>query len=279
MAYREFVSCEDLIKTHYSIQIITLMVALLASPLAAAESEDISKLRKQVVDLSQQQTRLLHHNEVLSNHRLATYQARLLIKTLSYETCLYLRKQGVHRNVEDIENIMSASYACSWNFASFGKDHLERFINIIQWPRDETGFQSKMVCHWKAGTYLQHLNKYVMSDTNDYGAFQVNEQHIKSLRHLDKLYNAGIISLKVKGVHKAKDLLDTNTNCVARCVIEADRVQRGWEWQNIGDKKFRKMILSKIENLEDQHLYNRHFVEKYYYLTPVKKYRSANFEF
>lgn len=192
---------------------------------------------------------------------------------------MYMRRSGSKRNIADIESILTASYACSWTFTDFGHDHLERFTNIIQWPRDETGFQPKMICHWKAGTYLRSINKTVLKDTNDYGAFQINECHLRSLRNINYLYNSGIIHLKVKRVKTVKDLMDINTNCVARCVVEVDRKARGWEWQHIGDKKFRHMIITKIAELEKDKLYNRAFVEKYYFVTPIKHYVAGNFDF
>ena len=254
-----------------------LSLALLASPLAASETREIDLLKKQVIDVANAKDSALRHSEFLYNHRLATLQVNLLIKTLSYETWLYLRKQGVHRSPQDIEAIVSASYACSWTFTALGNDHLDRFINIIQWPRDETGFQPKMICHWKAGTYIESIHKTVLKNTIDYGAYQINEMHIKPLRNIDKLYNSGIVGIKVKHIRSYKDLLDINTNCVARCVIETDRKSRGWEWHHIGDRVFHKMIVDQIGELEAEHLYNRHFIEKYYFLTPRKKYSPSNF--
>lgn len=258
---------------------IFLLVALLASQLVASETQDIYKLKQKIIEVTHQQNQLLQHNEVIANQRLASYQSKLLIKTLSYEIYLFLKRQGVKRSIPDIENILIASYACSWTFTDFGHDHIERFINIVQWPRDESCFQPKMVCHWKAGTYLESIHKMVLKDSNDYGAYQINEMHIKSLRNMNHLYNSGIINIKVKKIKTAKDLMDINTNCVARCVIEVDRKSRGWEWKHIRDKKFHSMIISKIEQLEKQHLYNRTFVEKYYFTTPVKHYTAANFSF
>jgi len=252
-------------------------VTLFAPPIFASETDDIYKLKQNIVEIQKQQTQMLKYNEMISNQRLAIYQSKFLIKTLTYETYMYFRKQGVTRNMDDIENIFNAAYACSWTFTDFGKDHLERFVNIVQWPRDETCFQPKMISHWKAGTYLKSIKKTVLKDSSDYGAFQINETHVRNLRNINYLYNSGMINLKVKRVRSVKDLMDINTNCVSRCVIEVDRKSRGWEWKHIRDRKFHNMIMLKIEQLEKQHLYNRSFVEKYYFLTPIKHYAASNF--
>jgi hypothetical protein len=256
---------------------VLLSVSLFAAPLSAAD--DIKALKQQIIHISTQKERILKHNEDVYNQQLAILQAHLLIKTLSRATYLYFQKQGVHRNLQDIEAIFAASYACSWVFPALGNDHLERLANIVQWPRDESGFTPKLISHWKAGTYVESIRKTVLKDTNDYGAYQVNEQHIRTLRNLNKLYDSGVITIRVKHVRNSKDLMDINTNCVARCVIETDRLQRGWEWQHVRDRKFHQMILDEMDKLEKDHFYNRHFVERYYFLTPRKKYNSANFNF
>ena len=68
------------------------------------------------------------------------------------------------------------------------------------------------------------------------------------------------------------DLMDVPTNCVARCVIETDRKSRGWEWKHIKDKGFSKKIWASISKCEKDGYYHRAFVEKFYNITPVKKY-------
>ncbi len=259
--------------------LLLLTVSLWAAPLFASDTQEIYKLKQQIFKVTQQQNQLLQHNELKANQRLASYQSKLLIKTLSYEIYMYLRKQGSKRKLSDIESILTAYYACSWTFTDFGRDHLERFVNTIQWPRDESGFQPKMVSHWKAGTYLRSINKMVLKDSSDYGHSQINEMHVRALRNLNHLYTSGIVSIKVRPVRSVRDLMDVNTNCVARCVIEVDRKSRGWEWQHIRDKKFRHMIIAKVVELEKQRLYNRAFVEKYYFTTPVKHYSADKFSF
>lgn len=259
--------------------LILALLLVLSTPLIAAEGDDVFVLKKRVAELQMQHDALLKHNEEISNYRLAHLQSKLLIKTISYEIYIYLRKQGVKRSLANIENILSASYSCSWIFTDLGKDHIDRFIKIVQWPKDESGFQPSLVSHWKAGTYLRSINKTVLKDTNDYGAFQINECHLKALKHINFLYDGGVINIKVKRIKTLKDLMDINTNCVSRCIIEVDRKARGWEWQHTGDKAFKKFLISKIAQLENQHLYNRKFVEKYYFITPIKLYSTDNFSF
>lgn len=259
--------------------LMLLAVSLFAAPVFASDDQEIYKLKQQIVEVTSQHTQLLRHSELKANQRLARYQSKLLIKTLSYEIQTYLRKQGTKRKLSDIEKIVEGYYACSWTFTDFGKDHLERLVNMIQWPRDESGFQPSLVSNWKAGTYLESIRKMVLKDSSDYGHSQINDQHIKTLRNLNHLYSSGVIFIKVNRIKSVKDLMDINTNCVARCVIEVDRKSRGWEWQHVRDKKFRQMVISKIVELEKQRLYNRHFVEKYYFATPIKHYNAAHFDF
>jgi hypothetical protein len=244
-----------------------------------AESKDIYELKDKILTLSQENNKILASNEAIANNRLARYQARLLVKTISYEIYWYLKRQGVNRSLSKIESIVNAAYMSSWIFVDLGKDHLDRFVTILQWPRDETTFDPQLVSHWKAGTYLPSLKKTVKKDTIDYGAFQINQDHIEGLKLINFLYDSSVINFKVRRVRSVKDLMDVNTNCVARCIIETDRKERGWEWQHIGDRKFRTFVISQIEKLSKEHLYNRNFVQKYYSLTPIREYSAKDFNF
>lgn len=250
---------------------ITLWLLTVAGHSATSPAE-IYQLKEQVLTLTQQNSQILRTNELISNNRLARYQAKLLIKTISYEIHMYLKSQGVTRSVSKIESIVEASYLSSWVFVDLGRDHVDRFENIMQWAKDESGFDGSLISHWKAGTYLKSIRKSVLRDTDDYGAFQINEQHLAKLKTVNFLYESGVINFKVNRVKRFKDLMDVKTNCVSRCIIETDRKDRGWEWQHIGDHKFRKFLMGKIDKLERDHLYNRKFVEKYYSLTPMKHY-------
>lgn len=261
-------------------KIILISLLMLSSPiLFAQDSKEMYQLKEKILTLSKENNQILRSNESLSNNRLAKYQAKLLVKTLSYEIYWYLKKQGAKCNLSKIEHIVESSYLASWIFVDLGKDHTERLVNILQWPRDETGFNPSLISKWKAGTYLPSLKKRVLRDTIDYGAFQINEGHLENLKVINFLYDSSVINFKVKRIRSYKDLMDVNTNCVARCIIETDRKQRGWEWQHVGDKKFKAFLLAQIDKLSKQHLYNKHFVEKYYSLTPIRAYSSKDFNF
>jgi hypothetical protein len=259
-------------------RLLLLAIFLFGSSLHA-DSREMYQLKEKVLALSKENNKILATNEVIANNRLARYQAKLLIKTLSYEIHLYLKRQGVNRSVSKIEKIVEASYLSSWIFVDLGKDHLDRFVTINQWAREETGFDPQLISRWKAGTYLKSLKKKVLRDTVDYGAFQVNEGHIESLKLINFLYDSSVINFKVRRVRSVKDLMDVNTNCVARCIIETDRKARGWEWQHMRDRQFRAFMISTIDKLSKEHLYNRHFVEKYYSLTPIRAYSAKDFNF
>lgn len=256
-----------------------MFLLILSVPLCANDAKELYKLREKVFTLTQQNNQLLQNNELLSNNRLAKYESRLLIKTLSYEIHLYLKKQGVKRSVAKIESIVEACYVSSWIFTDLGKDHIDRMALMLQWAREESSFNPSLITHWKAGTYLESIKRTVTKDTVDYGAFQINEMHSRNLKTINFLYDSSVINFKVKRVRGLKDIMDVRTNCVARCIIETDRKSRGWEWHHTRDKKFRQFIATQIESLERQHLYSRRFVEKYYFTTPIRHYSSREFSY
>ena len=257
---------------------IVMIIFLLGSN-ANADPKDIYVLKEQVLTLTQQNNQILRTNEAITNNRLARYQAKLLIKTVSYEICIYLRNQGVKRSVSQVEKIVEVAYWSSWIFTDLGKDHIDRFLTILQWAKDESGFVTSMISHWKAGTYLKSIRKKVLRDSTDYGAFQINEFHLPKLKNMSFLYESGIVKFKINRVRQYKDLMDINTNCVGRCMIETDRKARGWEWQHAKDVRFKKFLFNTIAKIERDNLYNRRFSEKYYSLTPIKTYSAKNFSY
>jgi hypothetical protein len=147
-------------------------------------------------------------------------------------------------------------------------------VTILQWANDESGFKKNTICHWKGGTYLKSINKTVVKDTTDYGVWQINEDHLKNMRVIGRLYANGTIRFKVKSPRKMMDLMDIPTNCVARCIIETDRKARGWEWKHVGEKGFSRRIWTSINKCEREGYYHKVFVEKFYNVIPIKKYSS-----
>jgi len=173
--------------------------------------------------------------------------------------------------------MVNAAYLSSWVFTDLGKDHIERFVLICQWAKDETGFKADIKKFWKKGTYLPSIKKRVKSDNWDYGAWQINEQHMdkpefRSL--INFLYDSGVVNFRIKRVRVRADFLDINTNCAARCVVQTDRKNRNWEWKGIRDKAFFNNLTSVLKRIEKEGLYDKGFVEKYYYITPIRHYTA-----
>ena len=238
----------------------------------SSETIEINKLRNKIVDLSNYSNTQLVENEIRKNHKLAKYQASLLIKVVSYEIYISLLNQGSKRSFQEIESIVWTAYQSSWIFTDFGNDHIDRLEVILQWAKDESGFREDTKVSWKAGTYLKSINKTVPKDTTDYGAWQINEDHYESMKYINHLYDSGVINFKIKKLNKKEDLMDLGTNCVARCIIETDRKERGWEWKHIRSKDFKKTFARVMKKIEEEGYYDRKFVEKYYHIIPVKVY-------
>jgi hypothetical protein len=255
-------------------KIILVLLLLLATPLLANTSErvEVNKLRKQIEALSSVYQNNLNSSELKSKRSMSNAQANLLIKVVSYEIYLKLRKNGVKRSIYDIQASVRAAWLNSWVFTDLGKTHIDRFVTILQWGYDESGYKKNLICHWKAGTYIKRLNKTVLNDTTDYGAWQINECHAQNIKILNYLYESGIINFKINKIKRLTDVMDTNTNAAARCLVETDRKSRGWEWQHIGNKEFNLFLKTTVANLEAEGLYNRNFVQTYYYSAPIKTY-------
>ncbi len=168
--------------------------------------------------------------------------------------------------------MVEAAFKASWVFTDLGDTHIDRFILINQWAKDETGYGKNTITQWKKGTYLPSINKTVRRDSVDYGGWQVNDIHADSIKIMNSLYKSGVINFKVKHIEKIKDVMDVPTNCAARCIVETDRKKLGWEWKHIRDHRFNRFLHTLISELEKKGLYDKKFVEKYYNLEPIKVY-------
>lgn len=257
--------------------VLSGMLSAESNPTSVSAREEIDGLKVKIEKLTNIHSQTINNTELKNNNKLAKYQAQLLIKVISYEIYINLRKNGVSRKLSDIEDQVRYAYLCTWIFTDLGVNSSDRLVTILQWDKDESNFKKDLISHWKAGTYLPALDKKVLKDTIDYGALQINEAHLKDLRSLSFLYESGVINFKIKRIRKMTDVLDVPTNIVARCVIETDRKARGWEWRHVQDKEFNKFLKKTILKLESEGLYSTVFAEKYYNAIPVRTYTKEKF--
>ena len=257
----------------------TLTLLLLMLPVFAfgqpQQEREISDLKTKIITLSNSFQSTLNKNQLNNNSMLAHYQARLLIKVFTYEIYLKMKKSGVKRNQEDIEAMVQAAFNNAWIFQDLGKDHADRFLLILQWAKDESNYDKNCKSSWKKGQYIRSLNKTINFDSTDYGAWQNNDANLQFLKIVNYLYESGVVTFKVKKIRTVKDLLDIPTSCTARCLIESDRRNRGWEWKHVRDKKYNIWLHATMDKLEHDGLYSKAFVEKYYNITPYKRYSNA----
>ena len=243
------------------------------------QSTEIHNLRKTVIKLTNEHKKIIQKNELRSNHRFARSQAEFAMKVVSYEIYNYLKQENPvgKRSFSDIEKMVKAAYLSSWVFTDLGEDHVERFIQINQWAKDETRFRPRTKRFWKKGTYLRSIDKTVRFDNWDYGGWQVNQQHMEKPEFrsaINFLYDSGSVNFPMKTVKVWDDFLDINTNCVARCVIETDRKSMGWEWKHTRDEKFHKKLTQVFAKMEKEGLYDRDFVGEFYYITPIRQHSA-----
>jgi hypothetical protein len=235
---------------------------------ALNQQQEINKLRQTVVKLAKSNKQ----NDTILKNKLANAQARLLIKSVSYEIYIYLKKTGTKRQIKHIENMVEAAYLCSWIFIDLGENHMDRFELMLQWAQDETNFNPHKICYWKKGQYIASINKTVREDTVDYGGWQVNEWNEDYIKKLNALYASGVVNFKISKINSIRDVMDIKTNCAARCLIEVDRKQRGWTWKHIKSKEFFRFIKKTVSEIETKGDYNRVLASEYYYITPIKTY-------
>jgi hypothetical protein len=240
-------------------------------------AQEIDSLKNKIEKLSVTYSSQIMDAELRNNNKLARYQAQLLIKVVSYEIYTKLKNSGTARGFADIEEHVRLAYVCSWIFSDLGETSTERFITMLQWDKDESSFNRNQVSRWKAGTYLRSLDKTVQRDSSDFGALQINETHLTNLKTLSFLYESGVVNFKIKKIKRMQDVMDLPTNFVARCVIETDRKNRGWEWRHTKDGDFNKFLRRVITNLETNGLYSTAFAQKYYNVVPVRTYSGEKF--
>jgi len=237
------------------------------------KTEEVQKLVKQIEQLTNNTNS--QAQEKFYKNKLSVQQSKLLI--LNTTLFIYRLLDGA-KSFNEIYEIVTVSYECSFIFPELGKDHLDAFIRILNWSYWETRFNKNKIKSWKKGTIIKRAGKTltIKFDSIDYGAWQVNDQHLKYLKKINKLYISGIIPFKVNNVKTMNDVLHIPTNCVSRCVIESDRKLRDWEWRHEYDKgEFIKKLNQKvIFGLQSQNLYDRQLTQKYYHLIPIKYYRG-----
>jgi len=240
------------------------------------QEKEIKDLKAKVTSLADNFQTTINKGELKNNHELAVAQTRLLRKVFTYEIYMKLKTMGYRRNRRDIEEMVEAAWNNSWVFQDLGDTHIDRFVLILQWAKDESGFGKDTVASWKKGQYIKRMDITIKKDSTDYGAWQNNGDNLQFLKIINYLYESGVIRYKVNKIKTFKDLMDIQTSAAARCLIETDRKSRGWEWRHIGDKKFYAWLYRTIGSLEREGSYNRAFVEKHYNITPYKKFSYAN---
>ncbi len=250
-----------------------LILFLLAAPNLYCSS--VSPQRE-IVDLKNPNQSIgVDVNEKYYKHKLAVSQVRTMKRMIAYETHIFLSKEGADRSVGFLQQITDPAFNCSFIFTSLGKDHIERFVRFMEWSYEETNCKN-IICTWKKGQYLRGLGVTLTMDSVDYGVWQINDVFDWCLvPRLKKLYRSGVINFRIANVKNMQNFMDIPTNCVMRCIVEDERKSLGYEWRHDNAKAYRKYIESKIKEMEDDGLYDRNLVDKYYYLTPIKTYTAV----
>jgi len=258
----------------------TMLLPLLLLPALifgnTQQEKEIKDLKVKVASLASNFQTTINKGELKNNHNLAVAQANLLRKVFTYEIHMKLKKMGFNRSKKDIEEMVEAAWNNAWIFQDLGATHADRFLLILQWAKDESGFGKNTVASWKKGQYIKRMDITITKDSTDYGAWQNNGDNLQFLKIVNYLYESGVIRFKVKKIRTVSDLMDIQTSATARCLIETDRKSRGWEWRHIGDKKFYAWLYRTLGSLEREGSYNQAFVEKYYNVTPYKKLSYAH---
>lgn len=249
-----------------------------------------SMTKKEILNLKQK----LNNSELSQNtalqekyykHKLAKEQAKLLILTTS--SFIYRYYNG-KRSFQDINQFVTTAYECSFIFPKLGKDHLERFKRFMEWGEEESNFNKNCISSWKKGQRLRKIHRnskgqairetyfYIKYDSTDYGILQVNEYNLMYVKKsINNMYKSGLLPFKVKRVQTVNDLLDIPTNCAARCFIETDREQLGWEYKHDNAIDFVNKFNMELNKLKNQEMYDTNLVENYYNLIPIKIYQGS----
>jgi len=213
-------------------------------------------------------------NESYYKHQLAYTQAALLKKDITLLILDIYRQYGSFRNYKDVYDAVDVSFENAFIFTELGTDHVDRFARIAMWAKNETDFQKNQISYWKKGQYIKSLGATVGKDTSDHGMWQINADNLIYAKKVNYLYSSGVITYKVKKVKTLHDLMDTRTNCAARCIIETDRKRMGMSWKHDARKYMFNKINARIKDLENERVYDRALVERYYHLIPSKTYKG-----
>lgn len=275
-------------------RIICLVLLLFSlvpqSIVGAAMPVTNAKTKKEILNLKQKISTNLSNNIYLNEryykHELAIQQVKLLELTTED---LILKYHPRTRYKRQINQFVENSFECSFIFKTLGNDHLQIFEMYQRWAEAETGFDPMQISVWKKG---QRIKKFILNrrgnlvkeeyyiikfSSKDAGILQVNNRNLQYVKkHVMNLYKDGIIPFKVKEIRNLNDLLDVNTNLVARSIIETDRKERGWGYKHYtyNSMKFYYKLRLKINNLKAAGLYDPELVQKYYNLNPIKTYEE-----
>lgn len=232
--------------------------------------------QREIVDLKNSSQSIgVDVNEKYYKHKLAVSQVRMMKRMIAYETHIFLAKEGANRSVGFLQQITDPAFNCAFIFTSLGKDHMERFVRLMEWSYEETNCKN-IICRWKKGQYLRGLDVTLTMDSVDYGIWQINDVFDWCLvPRLKKLYSSGVINFQIVNVKSMQNFMDIPTNCAMRCIVEDERKSLGYEWKHDNAKAYRRYIESKIKEMEKEGLYDRDLVDKYYYLTPIKTYTAV----
>jgi hypothetical protein len=256
---------------------IILMLLLFAAPSSARQ---LKNLEKETNTLGNNVTKL--KREFVANgttlttkeyHELARCEAAFLRKYITYQTLVFLNKQGTDRNVADLQQMVDVAFKCSMIFVDLGETSHERFRRILGWAYTETNFKKNLVSSWKKGQYIKSLNVTITYDSTDYGTWQINDYNDMSLKEeLWSLYLSGVINFKIVKVDTVHDLFDIPTNCAFRCLVEAERKRLGLNWKQDKSKAYLQFIENKMADIESKGYYDKKLVEHYYHKEPIKKF-------
>ncbi len=202
-------------------------------------------------------------------YNLSKLQSEIIISSVS--NLIYEQHKNT-TSLEDIREIVTTAYQCSFIFNDLGKNHVDRFTRILGWAETESGFNKYTISKWKKGQKITIGNKvYVIrKSSTDYGVWQVNEQHLKMLSSLSLMKNK--IPLSFNEIKSMNDLMDIKTNCVARCIIETDRKSYGMDYKHDNATLFLNKLSNHIRKLETEQVYYEKFVEKFNNSVYFKKY-------
>jgi hypothetical protein len=255
---------------------ILFMLLFVATSVSANQESVIQKEIKVLESRVFEQKRevIAHGSTKQALHEISKNEGRLLRKHVTYQTYLFLKKQGCNRNMIDLQEMIDSAFNCSFIFMDLGENQHERFRRILGWAYTETNFKKNIVSAWKKGQHIKSLNVTISYDSTDYGTWQINDVNDMSLKDdLWSLYLSGVINFKIVKVSGVDDLFDIPTNCAFRCLVEAERKRIGLNWKQDKAKAYLKFIEARMTELEKNACYDKNLVEQYYYKEPIKRFQ------